>query len=264
MNSSFAVSDEVRTALSEATIEGNTVRIERQLPRQLYLQVNRVLSGAGGRWDRKARAHLFDRDPRELLGLARSTGQALDVKKFYQSFYTPPDLAMHMARWLNVRPRDRVLEPSAGAGALCDAVRELQPTARIHCWEIDPAAVSTLRAKGYEVTDEDFLASRPRADFNRIVMNPPFSGGQDLRHVTHALRFLAPGGRLVTITSPAWKHSSNRRAIAFREIVKQNSGYAVDLPAGTFGESGTNVRAVLLLLERSVRARSSAGPVSDP
>ena len=35
--------------------------------------------------------------------------------------------------------------------------------------------------------------------FDRIVMNPPFTNGDDIKHIMHALKMLKPGGRLVAI-----------------------------------------------------------------
>ena len=35
--------------------------------------------------------------------------------------------------------------------------------------------------------------------FDRIVMNPPFDHGADIRHIEHARGKLKPGGRLVAI-----------------------------------------------------------------
>ena len=64
--------------------------------------------------------------------------------------------------------------------------------------------------------------------FDRVVMNPPFCRGRDLDHVRHALRFVAPGGRLVAIMSAG---------VAFREDVYERDaklaqalGIAVSLP----------------------------------
>jgi hypothetical protein len=37
--------------------------------------------------------------------------------------------------------------------------------------------------------------------FDRVVMNPPFDHGADIKHVEHARKFLKPGGRLVAVVA---------------------------------------------------------------
>jgi hypothetical protein len=65
--STFKISDEVRDVLARSTITATSVKLpDGQLERKLYEAVNKALEGAGGRWDRKSKTHLFDRD--HLLG----------------------------------------------------------------------------------------------------------------------------------------------------------------------------------------------------
>src|SRR6266702_3729890 len=46
-----------------------------QLDRKLYQEVNEVLERIGGKWNRKAKAHLFEIDPAALLDLVSTTGE---------------------------------------------------------------------------------------------------------------------------------------------------------------------------------------------
>ena len=54
------VSQDVLAVLSRAETTGNELKLVDQLDRQLYTRTNKVLEAAGGKWDRKAQAHLFD------------------------------------------------------------------------------------------------------------------------------------------------------------------------------------------------------------
>ena len=49
------------------------------------------------------------------------------------------------------------------------------------------------------VLQGDFLECFGLGRFDRIVMNPPFADGADIQHITHALRLLRPGGRIVAL-----------------------------------------------------------------
>ena len=112
-----------------------------------------------------------------------------------------------MVELADVRPGHRVLEPSAGTGRLLQAL----PT-------------------GCDVT----------ADFDRIVMNPPFTNAQDVRHILHARQFLAPGGALVALCA-----NGPRQRAALQHLATQWH----DLPAGSFASEGTGVNVAMLVLE---------------
>lgn len=269
----FRITDDVRDVLSRCTIDATSVKLPEQLPRDLYVRVDKVLKGAGGKWNRKAGVHLFERDPREALDLALETGEATNVKQALQAFYTPPEVAAQVVAVAGIEHYHTVLEPSAGLGALVDAVRAYGRSAAEVCVEIDPAAAAKLRERYAQVIEGDFLALTPEdlaacgAPFDRILMNPPFTKGQDIAHVTHALRFLKPGGRLVAITMPSWQRAETSAAREFRGLV-EGPGYRVTrreaLPAGAFAASGTTVETLLLVIEKNSAALGAEAPLPVP
>ena len=54
------IDDDVLAVLSRSTVVGSSLVIPDQLDRKLYVKTNKVLEAAGGKWNRKARAHVFD------------------------------------------------------------------------------------------------------------------------------------------------------------------------------------------------------------
>jgi len=233
---------EVEGILSQSTITENSLILPSvQLDRKTYEAVNKVLVAAGGKWDRKTRSHLFSSDPRPRLGLALETGVAVDEKKKYQAFFTPPELAARVADMASLEGHT-VLEPSAGHGAICDACIGAGAFL-VECVEINPENVAKLRAKGYETTEGDFLEVEPKP-YSRIVMNPPFTKNQDIKHVEHALRFLAPEGILVAIML------ANETRQKFQDLVSGLDHEITHIPAGAFSDSGTEVRTIILQVWR--------------
>src|SRR5262245_41007256 len=118
---SITLDADVRAVLERSHIaRGMVVLPPGQLDRTLYDRVNKVLMAAGGKWDRRAKAHLFTcgRDPREALGLALSSGAIVDQKKALQQFFTPDALANDLCGRIDVTKGDFVLEPSAGGGSI--------------------------------------------------------------------------------------------------------------------------------------------------
>ena len=52
MAAKFKITDEVRAVLEAASITATSVKLNGQVDRALYVAVNKVLVGAGGKWDR--------------------------------------------------------------------------------------------------------------------------------------------------------------------------------------------------------------------
>ena len=125
-------------------------------------------------------------------------------------------------------PIYRVLEPSCGDGRIMDELRKrgCQPFGI----EYHAGRAAEARAKGHNVLTANFLECPPRPEFDFVVMNPPFYGRHYLKHIRHALKFLKPGGRLVSILpATAWYDHGEIK------------GSWTDLPVGSFAEAGTNV-----------------------
>lgn len=251
MAASYAVKldDDVRGVLERSVISNASLTLPAgTLDRALYVKVNKVLELAGGKWNRSAKAHLFKSDPREVLGLALDKGSIVDTKKQMQQFFTPPETAEYVIERAELEPGMSVLEPSAGEGAL--AVRARDEGAIVTCIEFDPALTKKLEALRLSVSNGDFLETTPNQQFDRVVMNPPFTKGQDVDHVTHAFKFVKTGGRLVAIMSAGVKSNSDKKTTAFRKLVDDHGGTIEDLPDGAFSESGTMVRTVLVVLDK--------------
>lgn len=236
------ITPDVREILDRSTINGfNLVLPSEQLPRHLYEAVNRALANAGGKWNRFVKAHVFPSDPRPRLGIMLESGVSIDERKQYQSFYTPPDLADELAIMAGVEGQ-RVLEPSAGNGALVAACRKFGAT-QVDCVEIREEERQSLIERGGTVTVADFLTLEPWRQFSRIVMNPPFTKNQDVKHVAHALTFLAEGGKLVSVMAS----STDRRQ--FKKLIEGRDASIREVEAGAFKQSGTLVRTVILSIQ---------------
>lgn len=226
-----------------------------QLDRKLYQEVNSALEALGGSWNRKLKGHLFlsDGDLEDALDTVVHTGGFVDRKKLLQFYETPERLADRLIELADIRPGMRILEPSAGHGALIRAVdRHSVSDIHIEWYEIDEKNVQRLKADDYWGTgfttghQYDFMAIEPPPHFNRIVMNPPFTKQQDAKHVRHAYDFLAPGGVLVAIMSAAVKF---RETESYR-WVRDNAEMIEDNDPGAFKESGTMVNTVIVKMCR--------------
>jgi predicted RNA methylase len=117
-------------------------------------------------------------------------------------WFTPPDLARRVVEWCGRPPLSwRVLEPSAGSGALVEAMLGWECSgsgiitpSQLTAVEIDPAYADHLRAVCAEDDEParveccDYLTRpAPAEPFDLVVMNPPYEGGADSLFVAKAM-----------------------------------------------------------------------------
>lgn len=188
------------------------------------------------------------------------TGAAVQVVTAPQLFPTPKDLARKMADAAGSLAGCRVLEPSAGTGNLVKAIHDSATGAdnvRIVAVEINQAlttGLETMRDKTtganertLEIRRADFLECGPElGQFDRILMNPPFERGADIKHIKHASQFLKPGGVLVAICANGPRQ---------QEELKPLAASWEALPAGSFQSAGTNVNTALLTIRKPKEGR---------
>lgn len=238
---------DVMAVLSIAEVSGSALTLVGQLDRKLYERTNKVLEAAGGKWNRKAKAHIFDGEAAARVDQMLLTGEVVVPKDEFEFFPTPAVVAEQVLELAAIDVGMRVLEPSAGRGALVDALNGL---VAVDCIEMMPANAEHLRGLGWlnAVNEADFLTVEPNPIYDRVVMNPPFSRQADIKHVQHALKFLKPDGRLVAIMSAGVEFRQDKLATGFRALVEERGGEIERLPEGSFKDSGTGVNTVLVTI----------------
>jgi hypothetical protein len=138
----------------------------------------------------------------------------------------------------NEAPEYRVLEPSCGDGRILDELRARR--CRPLGVEVHTGRAAEARSKGHSVVCANFLEQPAKEEFDFVVMNPPFVGRHYIKHVHHAMKFLKPGGVLVSIL-PATAHYDHQEL----------KGEWSDLPVGSFAEAGTNVPTGILKIRKA-------------
>jgi hypothetical protein len=241
------LSTNVIAALSEAVISDNILTLPGTLDRNTYVEVDKVLKECGGKWHKGKKGHVFPSDPTFEIETIVRTGEVMLLAK-NGFFPTPKALAEQLVGYADIWDDLTVLEPSAGSGGLADVIREQHPTAKLTLVEIQPKLCGVLKSKGYDPIMGDFLAMEPTPIYDRIVMNPPFEKQGDIDHITHAFKFLKPGGRMSAIGGGGWEYRQDKKAQAFRVLLDDYCMMNDPNEAGAFKESGTMVgtRTVVL------------------
>lgn len=176
----------------------NTLRFDFGVDDAVLKQAEAVLAAIGGTRAKEANAEhwAFDYEVGPVISDIVCSGMIPDQQA--HQFYPTPERLARIAVELaseGAEPTMTWLEPSAGTGGLAD----LMPKGRTKCVEVSELHCTILRAKGHDVVCADFLGAPEHSGFDRVVMNPPFSGGRWQSHLGQAWAMLRPGGRLVAI-----------------------------------------------------------------
>lgn len=223
-----------------------------QLDRKMYERVNKALDAMGGKWTKKVGGHVFATDPRVQLGGLVDTG-ALTVER--DGFFETPRAVVERMIELVPLADDAgayYLEPSAGKGAIVRVLIERG----VDCRNIDAIEKNIYRGLflkenrlGCACIGVDFLDYQTNG-YTRIYMNPPFEEGQDIDHVRHAYDLLDYDGMMVSVMGEGAFFRSDRKAREFREWLDEVEGESEQLPDGAFKESGTGVKARLVVIRK--------------
>lgn len=151
----------------------------------------------------------FDYDPTDTFKEVALTGSVPDQVS-HQYYPTPEPIVIKMVNKLGSLSGSRILEPSAGQGAIAKHLKgqlTLVEISKLHC--------EILRKKALgEVVNADFVeyaqqAKQVGTEFNAIVMNPPFSQGRATLHLEKALSLLSRHGTLIALVTQSVAHKFN-------------------------------------------------------
>lgn len=183
----------------------------------------------------------------DFLAMQATLKAGIKVQAVNQLFPTPKELAQEVAELADIQPGEDVLEPSAGTGMLLGALGGRMfghnpERGTVTAVEINPQLANRLFREYPKtiVRTGDFLDMEGIGTFDKIVMNPPFEKGSDIKHIRHAMKMLKPGGRLVAICA-----NGPRQQAALKFFASEWRA----LPPDTF--AGTGVNAALMVIERT-------------
>jgi phospholipid N-methyltransferase len=207
---------------------------------------------------------LFDsvaRDEQKSPKILRWTKEAL-LMSIPGFFPTPLPVAEQLVTLACIEPGHRILEPSAGSGNLIDAILQSSGNVQLSYCEMNCFLLDLLREK-YDGKDFVHFAGRDFTEldpahsglqFDRIVMNPPFERGQDIDHIFHAYRMLAPKGILTAIVSAGVFHRKDKKTLGFRKLLEQSQAFVQQLPGDAFKSSGTMTQCTIVRLVAQIGA----------
>lgn len=270
-----ALSDSAAAALRDATIRQAgtdrwTVKLHAHLDRPDYEQADAALRrlAGGGHYQPRARVHVYRDDPGPELAAVLATGLLPQDPKLRDGWYPTPEgvadnLAVNYAlNGLQVEHDGalRVLEPSAGKGALADAMVKfhVEPQ-RVRCVEPDVWRSAVCRAKGYPTWTMRFqtwaIRNAGEPPFDVVVMNPPFTEAGNptawADHLLLAWSLVGPGGSLAGIVPRCVQYRRQHPKIERVASLVDRYGYCYDhLDRDDFTPSGYGGHPLIVQLSR--------------
>jgi hypothetical protein len=169
----------------------------------------------------------------------------------YEFFPTPVSLVEDMVKEAAIQPGMIILEPEAGKGNIADIIRREFPGNQLDVIEQNGILREILKLKGYNVISDNFLTYNPEIKYDRIVMNPPFANGDDIKHIKHAFALLKPAGKIVAIASFGAAYNNEPSNISFRKYCEKY-GTITELPPDTFmnAERSATIRTIKISLQK--------------
>lgn len=219
-----------------------------------YFLLKPIVAYLGGHWREKYRSFVFEDDIKEKFEDCLLNGfQISDDYKYKEKnqFYpTPKNIAKRVVELAEIKDGNTVLEPSAGRGGLLDQI-----DVRCNIIAVEPLDdnVKVLVEKGYEcvtTTFEDFYEHNKQKQFERIVMNPPFSEQRDIKHLLMAYELLKEDGILTAIISENALYYRTDWSDKLNEFLKETDAYIEPIPTRSFKESGTAIETIIVKIKK--------------
>ena len=218
--------------------------------------------GTGGKANdyQQEKATDFDRAKAVYFGKQKKNSRTKS-QEGHDYFATPEPIGYKMVQWLQSKPGQSLLEPSAGDGAIARWMPD-----NTYNTVVEPSRDLTPKlmrnVAGAKVVESTFENFDLHNKFDGIAMNPPFGhGGKTaVEHVAKAYQHLKDGGRLIAIIpdGPACQKHFDKWFYGDPEAKrKADRGIAdgvlmadIHLPSVTFDRAGTNVNTRMVVIDK--------------
>jgi predicted RNA methylase len=237
--------DELREVIDQLQYDERLVFAPSGLPDNLQFALDWIMDSADGKWNKRDNGYVFfGQNPWMKINRVLASNFKYDQCDCVDIQQTPVDVAKFIVEKIGVRDM-MCMEPSAGEGII---VYQMIQHGAIGCRAIE---INQRRAKKcskvVECTHQDFMDLDPeryKTRFDRIVMHPPRTRGQDISHLQRALQFCKTGGKIACIMPAAHKTEVTQNVTQFRV------NEVVDFTMETFTCLGKPIPTVCVFLTK--------------
>lgn len=238
--------------LALLSVEGSSIMLptDVQFSSTTYGILKEMLQKAQGKYTKGGFKFDSESEAQAVLNTLLE-GKEIDVKKSLQYYATTEAAADIALKGVDLTGKT-VFEPHGGEGFLVKKAFDLGAK-KVLTSEIYHKFHPALQATGAEIISEDVFAVTPEMleDVDVVIMNPPFNGGADIKHFNFLLSIIPRGIPIYGILSGCVKHHKWKLYSEFRAYLASKGVEPIDIPAGAFKESGTNVSTVAVQIPES-------------
>ncbi len=244
--------------LSQCTYQDGVIKLpDVQLDRKVYMAVKKTLEGIGAKWKGgKTQGFVLGEDKAELFARLQDNPD-YNYQQSTQFFETPPAVCDQIRCMIALLYDDydsfddiRILEPSAGRGALINTIHNYQINATIHYCELDSYNQSVLQEIwNTEFLCDDFMQLDEKEKFDLIVANPPFTRGTAQKHLAKMTKHLKENGEIICVMPEGWRERYTKELEVLEDqedlFFKERA-----CPDKAFKSSGTNIKTVIVVIQK--------------
>ena len=234
-----------------------------QLDARTYAKLRAQLEFVGLKWKSSAGGFLSVNPGISVQSAVTALLSTGGVSRGDQYFPTPVEIAdLMVSRIPGPECPKYILEPSAGRGALLEALVRRWPALKSRSLAVHVCELNAVNRKFlldnprippvFLCADDfdDFKDEEVPTGYNLVIANPPFWKSMDIRHIRHMHSLLASGGFLVTLASTSWCRGSSRAQVEFRSWLAQVGAIVEDIPAGSFKSAGTDIPTRMITIQK--------------
>ena len=244
----------VEEILKHCTLENNVIKLPNvQFNKKSYAEAKKWIEEAGGSWEGgKTQGFTFPFNAERVFKILHD-GKRCNLQQEFQFFSTPPEVADYIVMLSGgVSENEKILEPSAGTGAIIDAIHRSCSSVIVDCFELMPENKEILSKKDrIRIIGDDFYECDSIGMYDKILANPPFSKNQDIKHLMKMYEHINEGGVIVAITSDHWRISKEKICTDFSEWLNSIGGEVYDIDEGSFKESGTSIKTSVVVIKKN-------------
>ena len=146
-----------------------------------------------------------------------------------------------------------ILEPSAGKGDILDFISENCNAREVELYAIErnPELKMIVQEKGYQVLGDDFLHYNGDTWFDLIIMNPPFSNGDE--HLLHAFEIARDTDIVCLLNAETIENPYSEKRKLLLSIIEEHGEYEVLGDVFSTAERKTDVNVALVRLRKEAK-----------
>ena len=102
----------------------------------------------------------------------------LSIEKNMHNFFTPPEIAHFMSKWVCGNNPKQILDPAFGLGIFSEEIKKIDNSINVIGFDIDPTIIKFYKSRhpesAVDLINKDYLFNNWENTYESIICNPPY------------------------------------------------------------------------------------------